>query len=178
MAKTNYSTIAIVLFFCVFCIKIVLGTSNVSEAIGDKINEQAKVNYRLTLAQEQWNSLEDMRENWTSYFKSESDSDGSLYKLITSIDIENSGLDVDTSKIAKAKTTLVSQSGINIGLSRTCILNSDGSFDIEGRSISSLVRGMVILESRRDISFSKAELLNRDGIPLLKMYDFCVLLRV
>ncbi|WP_045391742.1 hypothetical protein [Vibrio rotiferianus] len=178
MAKKNYSYLAWLLFVAVFCSVVFVGTINVSNVFDEKVNEQAKVNYRLTFSEEQWNGLGGVRDNWPLHFKSESESEGSLYKLITTIEIESSGLDVDTSKTPKANTETVIHNGINIGLSKTCITNDGDSFSIEGSSISSLVKSLTILESRKDISFSKAEILNRSGLPVLKMYNFCVLMRV
>ncbi|MGR2997581.1 hypothetical protein ABMY12_20800 [Vibrio vulnificus] len=177
MAKRNNNW-AMLIAILVICISIVNGTLDVSKAYDAKINDQAKVNYRQTYSQEQWDGLKEVRENWDTNFKSEASSEGSIFKLITTLDIDKSGLEVDTSKIARAKTQIVNQNGVSIGLSSTCITNSDKSFVIEGRSISALVKGLTILETRKDISFSKAEIFNIGGFPILKMYDFCVLMRV
>jgi hypothetical protein len=178
MAKRNNSYLAALVAVLAICVSIFTGTMKVSKTYDAKINEQAKVNYRQTYSQEQWDGLKDVRERWDENFKDEASSEGSIFKLITTIDIEKSGLEVDTSKVARAKTKVVNQNGVNVGLSSTCITNSDKSFVIEGSSISVLVKGLTMLEARKDISFSKAEIFNRGGLPMLKMYDFCVLMRV
>lgn len=178
MPKTNYSFILMLICTIVICFKIVSGAITVSKALDIKINEQAKVNYRLTYSEEQWVGLDEVRDGWQTLFKKEDDSEGSLFNLINTLDIEKSGLDVDTSRLAKANTKIVNHNGVDIGLSKTCITNSNGSFDVQGESISGLVKGLSSLESRVDISFTKSEIFNRGGMPVLKMYDFCVLKRV
>ncbi|WP_045394945.1 hypothetical protein [Vibrio rotiferianus] len=178
MTKRNHSYLAFLLSVLAICASIFTGTVQVSKAYDLKINEQAKVNYRQTFSQEKWDGLKAVRDNWNSNFKDETSSEGSLFKLVTTIDIDKSGLEVDTSKVARAKTKIVNQNGVNVGLSSTCITNAEKSFVIEGHSISVLVKGLTMLEARKDISFSKAEIFNRGGLPTLKMYDFCVLMRV
>ena len=141
---------------------------------------QAVNNQNVVSIRETWLALSPSIKKWNNEYISDS-SIKDLNGVYSAINLERHGLKPSSLNLVASNRTEVKFEEQPLGLSKTCITNVAGGFQLQSNHVSSYVQGLKSLYQRNDIEFGRLTLTGGkvgDSVLPTVMFDkLCIILR-
>ena len=156
-----------------------LGYSNMM-AYRQKAELQSIENNGVVSLRETWATLKPEIEKWNETFLLDAEV-RDLRGVYNAINIEKHNLRSENLMLNDAGREIVNPDGVNIGLSRTCLINSSQGFILQNENVSVYNDKLRELLTRSDIDFGSVSMridVDKDfRSPYVKFDNLCVVLR-